>query len=449
MLQHLVNEKQVFPIPLHIASELAQGRPVAAAKQWLDVAEGQLHRRGSVWKIPFCLYPSMNGAAEALVDTGAQPTICKASALEKLDPDWRDKLSRCGTSGLTGLGGKTEVLGVYKTSIILPHAKKNLVLPRVEILIAENFSLPYDFIFGQDLGAMYHFQFLRPSRRNAHLKIGPHEQLFYLSGSFDIAAMDFEGQQVQKIHPPQILKGMTVPSPNLSKEFQPGAEYSHITFEKFQQVLTEDIPCSEDFEKALDTANVFEGLSAIQKKQMMRILRANESAFALEGKAYDRPQLGEKLVIPVEGIPNPIPKALRKMPYPISHKAKQDMATLTAALFEKKCIQRSDSPFSSPSIIVYNKEKPRMVHDYKEINKYIHASAHPLPHLWSLIEMIGKSNYLFSFDLLGAFHNMWLDEESRKYMAFCTPDGLFEYLTGCFGINCMPPEFQKRMENLF
>jgi hypothetical protein len=44
---------------------------------------------------------------------------------------------------------------------------------------------------------------------------------------------------------------------------------------------------------------------------------------------------------------------------------------------------------------------------------------------------------------------MVLIPESRQYTAFSTPFGLFEYRTGMFGLSCMPPEFQRRMEEFF
>jgi hypothetical protein len=39
--------------------------------------------------------------------------------------------------------------------------------------------------------------------------------------------------------------------------------------------------------------------------------------------------------------------------------------------------------------------------------------------------------------------------ESHQYITFSTPWGLFEYRTGMFGLSCMPPEFQRRMEEIF
>jgi hypothetical protein len=71
--------------------------------------------------------------------------LCKARALEAIDPDFHGKLKKCrveqlqGLDGETavlatyitqGLDGETEVLGTYNSSIILPHLECNVLLPR-------------------------------------------------------------------------------------------------------------------------------------------------------------------------------------------------------------------------------------------------------------------------------------------------------------------------------
>ena len=77
------------------------------------------------------------------------------------------------------------------------------------------------------------------------------------------------------------------------------------------------------------------------------------------------------------------------------------------------------------------------------------GAANPLPHMFTSIQSVGRAKYHTSFDVKDGFYNMKLDDESKQWTAFVTPDGLFEWNRCGFGINVYPPEFQRRMSDLF
>lgn len=52
-------------------------------------------------------------------------------------------------------------------------------------------------------------------------------------------------------------------------------------------------------------------------------------------------------------------------------------------------------------------------------------------------------------DIMDAFFCIPLSEGFKKYTAFVTKDGLFEYNAGCFGLANMPEQFQPRIEDIF
>jgi hypothetical protein len=462
--------KNEQPIPLHLAGPLAQYTRCESAKQYLTIPPGEMHRHGTIWRIPFVLFTAMDKAAYAIIDTGARPTICKVKALAELDPNWREKLQECTVSHLKGVGGKTGILGVYLTSVVIPHHECGLMLDRIEFLVAEDFAVPFDFIFGRDTQAMYHFQLNQPSKYNARLTIGGHLQKWYLSGSaidHDIQNLIGRGQylpaspsnsQARK-KPVLALPSVSerfqeipdIPGPSIAQEFPSGN--SDINYEDFITVLTGEFPkCNDKFRESLEDANISSELTPTQREYVLRILAANEDAFIIEGVKHDWVPFGEPVEIIVD-LPDPIPKALKRACYPCSYQKEMDMRNRVDEFRQQGRVTPSTSFVSASTFMLYRgigtAIKVRMIHDFRPINKYVRVPAYPIPHIWTSIANIGSSTFFSSFDIKDAFHQMILTPESRKYTAFSTPFGLFEYVTGCLGLSCMPAEFQRRIEKVF
>jgi hypothetical protein len=293
-----------------------------------------------------------------------------------------------------------------------------------------------------------------PDRKNDYLKVGAHSQSFFLSGVVDATtqrALKAAGEMssVSTVVKP---KGEGDTWPEVPEGFANDLPSGHetITVEGFKKIL-QDLPVSVSpaFEEELLRANITPELSSQERALVLKLLQALEPAFAIEGQTYKLSRLGEPLVLKVAPIPSPLPKGLKCPCYPASHKAREDMRLATQKLLDAEMIRPSTSRFSAPSFCVYRNGKAQMVHDYRAINKFVEVPANPIPHMWSTIELLGESKYNSSLDVQNAFHCMELMEESKQYTAFATPDGLWEYNIGCFGLAPMPPEFQRRIENQF
>jgi hypothetical protein len=127
-VDHLIDTHIALPVPLELTpSVIARGK-IEVARNYLRITEGEIHRHGSFWRIPFCLATNLEIARYAVIDTGAMPTICKADALRQLDSDFESKLITIPLKSLSGLQGWAEIMGVYVTSLLLPHAEHPLLL---------------------------------------------------------------------------------------------------------------------------------------------------------------------------------------------------------------------------------------------------------------------------------------------------------------------------------
>lgn len=107
----------------------------------------------------------------------------------------------------------------------------------------------------------------------------------------------------------------------------------------------------------------------------------------------------------------------------------------------KGFIRESESPVGYPVFLVPKKNKdgtPRLdkegnlvyrhVYDYRQLNDVTIKGGHPLPHIESLKEEIGDSNWFTSLDLKAAFNLIRIAAGDEWKTAIRTPHGHFECL---------------------
>jgi hypothetical protein len=118
----------------------------------------------------------------------------------------------------------------------------------------------------------------------------------------------------------------------------------------------------------LEKAHIWDGLSDRQCDMLKRVIMANENIFALKDITYERPQLGEKLHLQAN-IPHQIPKILKRIFFPLSHKGKEDMKKHMDDILEEEIIQYSTAAFSVPAFPVYQADPNIQVSQSRELCK--------------------------------------------------------------------------------
>lgn len=102
-------------------------------------------------------------------------------------------------------------------------------------------------------------------------------------------------------------------------------------------------------------------------------------------------------------------------------------------MLKQKIIRHSKSPFNSPIWVVPKKgdasgiKKCRIVFDFRKINEITDQDSYPMPVMEDILDSLGKAKFFSAFDLSSDFHQVFMDEESKKFTAFSTPDGNFEF----------------------
>uniref|UniRef100_A0A3B1J038 ribonuclease H n=1 Tax=Astyanax mexicanus TaxID=7994 RepID=A0A3B1J038_ASTMX len=128
----------------------------------------------------------------------------------------------------------------------------------------------------------------------------------------------------------------------------------------------------------------------------------------------------------------------------------QKLRQVLSEMEEQGIIQKSVSEFASPLVMVWKKDGGlRLCTDFRLLNARTVKDAHPLPHQSDCLAALG-GNVLFStMDLTSGFYNIPMCDQDKKYTAFTTPAGLYEYNRMAQGLSNSPASFMRMMLSIF
>ncbi len=107
------------------------------------------------------------------------------------------------------------------------------------------------------------------------------------------------------------------------------------------------------------------------------------------------------------------------------------------------------SPYNSPVMCVPKKDGTwRPVIDYRRINSITIKEQWPIPRAEDAFDALNKANFMSVIDCTSGYWQIPLTEESKKFSAFTTKSGRWQYRTLPMGITNAAPTFQKNMETM-
>ena len=136
--------------------------------------------------------------------------------------------------------------------------------------------------------------------------------------------------------------------------------------------------------------------------------------------------------------------------YRVSYAKKPALRAIIAKNLRQGLIKRTSSAWNSPIILVPKKDgTERMVIDYRAINRNIVQDHYPLPRIEDLCVNLKNAKSYTTMDLAMGFHQVAMDEESAKILAFGNDIGQFEYRRMPMGISTAPAYLQREMDKCF
>lgn len=133
---------------------------------------------------------------------------------------------------------------------------------------------------------------------------------------------------------------------------------------------------------------------------------------------------------------------------PAKHKAEIEKQVIR--MKEQGIITDSVSPYNFPLLLVPKKGGTfRVVIDFRKLNSVTEPDRFPSHNVEDVINTLGDFKFFTSIDLLKGYYQIELSDRARKYTAFSTSQGHFEFIRMPFGLKNAPVTFVRLIRQVF
>ena len=142
-------------------------------------------------------------------------------------------------------------------------------------------------------------------------------------------------------------------------------------------------------------------------------------------------------------------KPVRVSPRPLPLSMVDTIKDEVRKMLELKVIEPSESPYSSPIVLVAKKDGThRFCIDFRSLNRITIFDAEPMPDIDAMFSKLAGHQYFSRLDLTKGYWQVPLTSDSRAKTAFQTPMGLFQFTKMPFGLVTAPATFCRLMRKV-
>jgi transposase InsO family protein len=195
-----------------------------------------------------------------------------------------------------------------------------------------------------------------------------------------------------------------------------------------------------DDNESIDNVRVNPELTNSQKKEMYTIL--DHFADVITGRTGKTDMISHNIQLTTS-------KPICQKPYPTPFSTKQVILEEVRKMEKAGVIEKSNSPYASPVVLVRKKDgSNRFCIDYRQINRVTVTDAEPIPNQEELFTQLTNAVFFSKIDLVKGYWQIPIDEESKKYTAFQTSRGLYQFCFMPFGLCNAPSTFARCMRKV-
>ena len=140
---------------------------------------------------------------------------------------------------------------------------------------------------------------------------------------------------------------------------------------------------------------------------------------------------------------------IKQMPRRLPIHMREVMDDEIDKMLENNVIEPSNSPWSSPIVLVKKKDgSVRLCVDYRKINAVTVKDSFPIPNINASIDTLVGSRWFSTLDLSSGFWQVKMDKADQAKTAFVTQRGLYQFKVMSFGPCNATATFQRLMETV-
>ncbi|XP_067659772.1 uncharacterized protein [Haliotis asinina] len=140
---------------------------------------------------------------------------------------------------------------------------------------------------------------------------------------------------------------------------------------------------------------------------------------------------------------------IRSKPYPLPHHMREVVAREVESMLSMDVIEPSESPYAAPVVLIKKSDESyRFCTDFRRLNQISVFDPEPIPLAEAVFSKLSKCKYLTKIDISKAYWQIPMEEGSKKYTAFITPDGLYQWKVMPFGVVNAPAVFSRLMRKV-
>lgn len=189
-----------------------------------------------------------------------------------------------------------------------------------------------------------------------------------------------------------------------------------------------------------DDLNVSSSTSEPDVQKLLELVNEYRDCFALAVR-----EIGCTNLLKMEIVDNGTP--VRCAPIRASVKEREVTKQIVREWKELGIVRETTSPYASPVLLVAKKTgEPRLVVDYRKLNKQTVKDNFPIPNVDEVFETLSECRIFTTLDLMSGYLQVPLSEEAKPKTAFITCDETGEFERMVFGLCNAPFVFSRLIQ---